>query len=490
MISKIYKNNFRPESIAIQFKGEEITYKELDNKVDLYAKYFSSIGIKKGDRVAISSINCPEFIYSYLGVTQLGAVIVPINVMLTIEEIGYIIKNSESIAMIVHPYILEKAKISPEFIKGALGINVIVLGDNLESQFSSVSDISYDESSDENEISTFIYTSGTTGKPKAAMLTNKNLLANCIQSFNTMKYYPEDNVLCVLPMFHSFAFTVCVLYTLYCGSTVVILESFQPKEVVETLLGSKISVFVGVPTMYVVLIEAAKAHISFPNMRVAISGGSSLPEAIYEQCKKALNLPIIEGYGLSEASPIVTFNPYEGVQKVGSIGLPLWGIQCKIVDDSGKEVPSGEVGELIIKGDNVMVGYYNDEEKTKNTLKDGWLYTGDMAKQDQDGYYFIVDRKKELIIISGFNVYPREVEEVIYSYPKVKEAAVIGVKNESRGEYVKAFVVLKEGEVCSSKDLLHYLRERLANYKIPRKIEFVQDLPKNATGKIMKRLLK
>lgn len=490
MIGNIYKNNYNPDNTAFIFKDEKTTYSELDLKVQKYATYFTSIGIKKYDKVALSSINCPEFIFAYLAIVRIGAIIVPVNIMLTVEEIAYILKNSESKAMVIHPLILQKAKISKEQIEGALGINVLVMDESLHIAVDSITAMNFEEVNDENLISTYIYTSGTTGKPKAAMLTHNNILANCIQSFNTMKYFDEDNVLCVLPMFHSFAFTVCVLYSLYCGSTIVILESFQPKEVVETLIKTQISVFVGVPTMYMVLLEAAKAHVSFPNLRVAICGGSSLPVAVFEQVRQSLKLPIIEGYGLSEASPIVTFNPYDGVQKAGSIGLPLWGIQCKVVDDGDKEVSQGDVGELIVHGDNVMVGYYNEPEKTNSALKDGWLYTGDMARQDQDGYYYIVDRKKDMIIISGFNVYPREVEEVLYAYPKIKECAVVGVKNDIRGEFVKAFIVLKQGEECSQKEIIQYLRQHVATYKIPRKVEFLDDLPKNNTGKIMKRLLK
>lgn len=490
MVGNVYENKFNPQAVAIRFRNSSITYSELSTNVEKYASYFSSIKIAKGDKIALCSINCPEFIYSYLGVTKLGAIIVPINIMLTLDEMSYIIKNSESKAIIVHPLILQKAKITKETIQGALGIDVYVLDDDFIDNINTITNPSFEEVNDESLISTFIYTSGTTGKPKAAMLSHHNLLSNCIQSYSNLAYFEDDNIICVLPMFHSFAFTVCVLYPLYCGSTIVILESFQPKEVIETLLKEQITIFVGVPAMYIVLLEAAKSHIAFPKLRVAICGGSSLPAKVFEQAKQSLKFPIIEGYGLSEASPIVTFNPYNGIQKEGSIGLPLLGIECKVVDENGKEVPIGEVGELIVKGNNVMAGYYHDDEKTADALKDGWLYTEDLAKQDSDGYYYIVDRKKDMIIISGFNVYPKEVEEVIYSYPKVKEAAVIGVENESRGEYVKAFVVLKAGEECTQKELVQYLRQHLASYKIPRKVDFIENLPKNETGKILKRLLK
>jgi long-chain acyl-CoA synthetase len=242
--------------------------------------------------------------------------------------------------------------------------------------------------------------------------------------------------------------------------------------------------------MYVVLLEAGKNNITFPELRLAISGGAALPVEIFRQSKEILKLPIVEGYGLTEASPAVCFNPLDGVQKEGSIGLPLPYVECKIIDENDRELPVGEVGELAARGENVMLGYFKQEEETKKTLQNGWLHTGDLAKKDEDGYIFVVDRKKDMVIVGGLNVYPREVEEVIYQHSKVKEAAVIGLVEKLRGEYVKAFVVLKDGEECTSKELLRYMKLRLASYKIPREIDFVPDLPKNSTGKILKRILR
>jgi long-chain acyl-CoA synthetase len=291
-------------------------------------------------------------------------------------------------------------------------------------------------------------------------------------------------------MFHVFAFTACVLMPLWSGATVTILESFQPKEVIDVLLNGEISIFMGVPAMYVVLLEAGKRNIAFPKLRLAVSGGAALPVEIYRQAREIMKLPVVEGYGLTEASPAVSFNPPFGVQKEGSIGLPIPNVECRIVDENDKELPPGEVGELAVRGENVMQGYYNQPEETEKALLNGWLHTGDLAKMDEEGYIYIVDRKKDMVIVAGLNVYPREVEEVIYQYPKVKEAAVIGIDDKLRGEYVKAFVVLKEGEECTSKELLRFMKEKLAAYKLPRFIEFIPSLPKNGAGKIMKRILK
>lgn len=490
MVGTIYKNVFRPEATAIKFKDSTVTYRQLDENVTGYANFLKKLGLKAGERVILSCTNSPEFIYSYFGVVRNGGIIVPINLLLTMEEIAYLIKDSEAKYMIIHPIILQKAKITKETIQNALNIEVIVLDEQLKQSVLELSEIEFEDFSDQQGISTFLYTSGTTGKQKAAMLTHKNLVFNAEQCRLGLKGVPEDNYMCVLPMFHVFAFTACVLMPLWAGASITVLESFQPKEVVESLLRDKITVFMGVPAMYVVLLEAGKNSSGFPDLRLAVSGGAALPVEIFRQAKDILRLPIVEGYGLTEASPAVCFNPLDGVQKEGSIGLPLPYQQCKIVDDNNAELSVNQVGELAVWGDNVMQGYFKQEEETRRALVDGWLLTGDMAKKDEDGYIYIVDRKKDMVIVGGLNVYPREIEEIIYQYSKVKEAAVIGLDDKLRGEYVKAFVVLKDGETCSSKELLRYMKERLAVYKLPREIEFVAFLPKNSTGKIMKRWLK
>ena len=490
MVGSIYRNNFRPDGIALRHKGNSISYQQLDDTVKRYAGFFRRMGVKQGDRVVLSCLNSPEFIYSYLGTVRLGAVIVPINFMLTMEEIAYIIKDSGAKVMIIHPFILQKAKLTKEVIKKALGLDVIILDEEFQKEVMSISEEAFGAFHDENAISTFLYTSGTTGKQKAAMLTHRNLLVNAEQCRIALRGQPDDNYLCVLPMFHVFGFTACILLPLWTGATITIMEMFQPKEVIETLVKENITVFMGVPSMYAVLIEAGKNNITFPSLRLAVSGGAALPVEVFRQVKAILKLPIVEGYGLTEASPAVSFNPLDGVQKEGSIGLPLPNVDCRIFNDRDEEVPAGEVGELVVRGENVMLGYYNQEDKTKEALMNGWLHTGDLAKKDDEGYIYIVDRKKDMVIVGGLNVYPREVEEVIYQYPKVKEAAVIGINDSLRGEYVKAVVALKEGMTCSSRELLKFLKEKLANYKLPREIDFVDALPKNSTGKILKRLLK
>ena len=490
MVGNIYKNKFNANSIAIKFKKNNITYAQLDKTVNQYSNLLLNMGVKAGERALLSCPNSPEFIYSYLSVVKNAGIIVPINLQLTMSEISYFIKDSEANFMIIHPAIIQNMKHTEESLQELLGIKIIVLDEAFQRAVSEISPESIDDFSDENAVSTFLYTSGTTGKQKAAMLTHKNLVTNAEQSRMAFQGTANDNYMCVLPMFHVFGFTTCVLNPLWSGATVTIIEKFLPKEVIESLLNDDITVFMGVPTMYVLLLEACKNNITFPKLRLAVSGGAALPVEILRQAKEILKLPIVEGYGLTEASPVVSFNPLDGIKKEGSIGLPLTNVECKIVDDNDIELVAGEVGELIVKGENVMLGYYNKENETKEALKDGWLHTGDLAKIDSEGYIFIVDRKKDLIVAGGLNVYPREVEEIIYQYPKVKEAAVVGIADKLRGEQVKAFIVLKDGVECTSKEISEFLRGHLAGYKVPRKIEFISELPKNSSGKILKRMLK
>ena len=490
MVGDIYKTHFNADKTALNYKGDKITYGQLDQQVLAYAYYLKQAGVKEGDKVVLSCINSPEFLYSYFGTVKNGGIIVPINLMLTMEEIIFIVRDSEAKFMIMHPVILQKAKLTKETIEKTLGVTLIILDEEFNCGLSGISTDGLENFFEEDAISTFLYTSGTTGKQKAAMLTHKNLVVNSEQCYVGLQARPDDIYMCVLPMFHVFAFTACILMPLWSGATVSILEAFQPKEVIDTLLKDEITIFMGVPSMYVVLLEAGKKNIAFPKLRMAISGGAALPVEIYRQGRDIMKLPIVEGYGLTEASPAVSFNPPDGVQKEGSIGLPLPDVECMIIDEEDRELTAGEVGELAVRGENVMLGYYNQLDETVKALRGGWLHTGDLAKKDEEGYIYIVDRKKDMVIVAGLNVYPREVEEVIYQYPKVKEAAVIGMADKLRGEYVKAFIVLKEGEECHSKELLRFMREKLAPYKLPRHIEFVESLPKNSTGKIMKRILK
>ena len=489
-VGSIYKNNYQPDKTAIFFKDTVISFRELDDQVLAYANLLKSKGIVKGDKVIMNTLNSPEFLYTYLGTVRNGAVIVPVNPSFTLPEMKMIASDSDAKMLVIHEGVMMKLGMERAALASELGVDVLVLDADFRAEVAAAAREDYDLVTDENEVSTFLYTSGTTGLPKAAMLTHRNLVSNTWQCTVGVGTLPEDIFMCVLPMFHVFAFTACILMPLFLGATVDIVETFAPKVVINNLLEREISIFMGVPAMYMLLIEAGKKNVRFPKLRRAVSGGAALPVEVYFQAKDSINLPIIEGYGLTEASPGSAFNPYDGVQKPGSIGLPLIDIDAKIVDPDGKVLPAGEVGELILRGPNVMLGYYKRPEETAEALKDGWLHTGDLAKMDEEGYIYIVDRIKDLVIVAGLNVYPREIEEVLYQCPKIKDAAVIGVKNKLRGEAVVAYVVLKDGESADKKEIHQWMEERLAVYKIPKQIVFKEDLPRNNTGKILKRVLK
>ncbi|ODA39308.1 long-chain fatty acid--CoA ligase [Desulfosporosinus sp. BG] len=490
MLGNIYQKAYKANSIALKFKRNNITYEQLDKTVNQYSSYLLTLGVKAQERVLLCCPNSPEFIYSYLSVVKNAGIVVPINLQLTMEEILNFIIDSEAAFMILHPAIIQKMNHTTESIQDLLGIKVIVLDEEFQRSITESSLELVEDFWNENAVATFLYTSGTTGKQKAAMLSHKNLVTNAEQCRLAFQGTETDNYMCVLPMFHVFAFTTCVLNPLLSGATVTILEKFKPKEVIESLLNDEITVFMGVPTIYIVLLEACKNNVTFSKLRLAVSGGAALPVEVLRQAKDILKLPVVEGYGLTEASPVVCFNPLDGVKKEGSIGRPIAFVECKIVDENDIELAVGDVGELVVQGENVMLGYFKQEKETKETLKNGWLHTGDLAKKDKDGYVFIVDRKKDMVIAGGLNVYPREVEEAIYQYAKVKETAVVGIDDKLRGEYVKAFIVLKDGKECTAKEITSYLKEHIAGYKLPREIEFISELPKNSAGKILKRMLK
>ena len=489
-VGQMYKNKYNPDKTAIIFNNEKITYAQLDDRVRAFANFLKAQGVTKGDKVMLDTGNSPEFVYAYFGTVRNAAVIVPVNPMLTPTELVYIAKDSEAEYLLIKEEIMVKMGHTEASLSSHLGLKVFALNAALMEKVMTAPRDDFDFITDDRDISTFLYTSGTTGHPKAAMLTHFNLVANAWQNAVALETVTDDIFMCVLPMFHVFAYTAAVIMPLFIGATVVILEAFQPKTVISSLIENNITVFLGVPAMYMIFIEAGKNNIYFPKLRLAISGGAPLPLDIYYKAGEIAHLPIIEGYGLTEASPSSAFNPPSGVHKPGSIGLALVEVDAIIGGENDEELPTGEVGELLLRGPNVMKGYYNKPDETAETLRNGWLHTGDLAKMDEDRYIFIVDRKKDMIIVSGLNVYPREIEEVLYEHPKVRDAAVIGEPDKLRGESATAYIVLKEGESAYHKEILRWLKERLAVYKVPRRIEFVDELPRNSSGKIIKRMLR
>jgi len=485
-VDKLHLANSRPEDVAISYHSTKITYAEMESAVQKYAGYFRTLGVNRGAKVALLCTNSPEFIFSYWGISRAQGVVVPINLMFTPEEIGYVLHNSGAEILVVHPLVAQK--FASQSLTG-LGVKQVIILDEHTKELINAAEPFLGEEGGENELAAILYTSGTTGKPKGAMLTHRNLMSNLISLVRSTVVTRYDNFLCVLPMFHSFAWTVCVLLPLYCGGKTVVLDAFHPNQTIDTIVNERITFLLAVPPMFGVLLRKAKPG-QFKHVYVAVSGGAPLPKEIYYAFSKKFPINFIEGYGLTEAGPVVSINPVAGIKKAGSIGKALPDIEVMVADEEGKEVPRGEVGEILVKGDNVMLGYYKDEQATSEAFVNGWLKTGDMAFMDEDGYLFIVDRKKDLIIVSGFNVYPREIEDLLYSHPKVEEAAVVGVKDETRGEAPKAFIVLKEGEQMDKKEVLEFLKPQLAQYKLPREIVFTDSLPKNATGKILKKVLR
>ena len=336
-----------------------------------------------------------------------------------------------------------------------------------------------------------IYTSGTTGQPKGAVLSHRNLLANARSCRELIGVSSDDTFLAVLPLFHSFGATVCMILPLLAGAEIVLQTAFAPLPVLETLEKHQVTIFAGVPAMFAVLTKCRTSReYDLRSLRACVSGGAPLPLQVLSGFQERYGAVLVEGYGPTEGSPVVSANPPNGVQKPGSVGPPILGVEVRIVDDAGQDLPTGEVGEIIVAGDNVMQGYWQDATATAEAIKDGWLYTGDLGKLDTDGYLYIVDRKKDMIIVGGTNVYPREVEDVIALMPQVAEVAVVGRPDPVRGERVRAVIVPAEGIELSAEQVISHCRQHLAPFKVPRIVEFRESLPKSALGKVLKRELR
>lgn len=467
---------------------QQVTYRQLQLEYINYRNYFYSQGIRPGQNVGLLSRNSAEYVYCYMALISLGAVVVPLNFQLTGREIAYIVKDSRMSRLVT----MEPLNIAAELVQcdHETAVTQLVIPE-FSAQISRhpCPEASVDILSDADSPCAIIYTSGTTGNPKGAILSHNNLLSN-VQAFGAAlpPATTVDNVLCVLPMYHCFAWTCAVLYPLSIGASITVLDSFNPKETLAAIQENNVTIMFGVPPMYNYLSRLGDAA-SLSGVRIFVSGGAALPQKVAQQFQQKVGQPILEGYGLSEASPVVALNPALK-PKYCSIGQALPGLEIKIAGPRGEFLPPGEVGELIVQGPSVMQGYLNLPLETSRALRNGWLHTGDMAYQDIDGYFFIVDRLKDMIIINGENVYPREIEELLYAFPGIVEAAVIGRADELRGESVCAYVTMEEGTPFDRKAIRDYLQPLLAAYKLPRDIVQLDALPKNKTGKIMKRLLR
>ena len=491
------------DHVAFVQPGEvSLTYKVFNQKANQLANFLLHKGLKKGDKIAILLQNCLEFIISYFAIVKIGAVVLPLNNMLTFEELDFILKDAKTVALITSETFKETAD---ELMTRVDSLKLQLKVENFESECFQPARVSSSGADGENlscscqeeDVATLIYTSGTTGSPKGVMLTHKNLISNAQACLKKIMVTPKDNFSCLLLLYHSFTITTCVLVPLYAGATSVIIKSLKNfKEVFKQLLKSKVTVLIAIPSIYRILVEAKTPSFltAFPSrlflnpIRLCVSGGEALPLEVMKKFEAKFHIPLIEGYGLTEASPVVTLSPIKK-KKLGSVGKALEGVEIKIINEQDQEVSIGEIGEVLVKGSSVMKGYYDKPEETRTAIKNGWLYTGDLGKLDKEGFLYIVDRKKDLIVMKGLNIYPKEVEDALYTHTKIKEAAVVGKKLEDGGEVPIAYIVLQEGENITQEEIHKYLQHFLAHYKIPRRIEFRKELPKTPTGKILKRFL-
>ena len=491
IISKTANN--KKEKTAAVLDDRKITYGELEKESNQLAHGLIDLDIKPSDMVSIMLPNSLEFLTTYLGVIKSGATMVPLNISFKAPAIEYILNNSEARVVITSEKFLPLIKeCNLDFLE-----NIILVDGDKSDDYILLSDLKDQkitlpqlENIDQEFTAACLYTSGTTGQPKGAMLTHHNLIFDTQKTIEHLKVDDSDRYICVLPMFHAFAETVCMLMPLFLGAEIVIVDKFLPEKVLRTIQEKNVTFFAGVPTMYSALLNVKnRAEFDLSHLNLCISGGAAMPQQTMEDFEKTFNVKILEGNGPTETSPVAYVNPVDGERKSGSVGLPIPETEVKIVDEVDNELPLGEIGEITVRGEHVMKGYFKMPEATEKTLRGGWLHTGDLGKMDQDGYVYIVDRKKDMINVGGMNVYPREIEEQLYKHPKVKEAAVVATKDELRGEIPKAVIVLKDGESATEREIQKYCMQYFANYKIPKLVDFIDQLPKNATGKIDKKSL-
>ncbi len=480
-----------PDRILMYHKDMTKTYHEMDEVSNRVGNGFLSLGVKKGDRVTLLIPNRPEFIYAWFGLMKIGAVMVPINVQFKPDEVKYIVNNSEAGTLVTTgafqdaitgikdtmPLLKHIVVIDPKDRAGIIPFEQIMSGSPSQP----------DVVVDEHDYASFIYTSGTTGYPKGVIDTHRNYIANAHQIAEAAEFTEKDRAMLILPLFHCNAQVVTAIAPMYAGASFVLMEGFSPKDFLPAIDKYRPSTFSGVPTVYAILNSLPDAEkYDLSSLRFVICGAAPMPVEVFTTFEKKYKAFILEGYGLSEATCASIINPLKGKRKIGSIGKPLNGQAARILDEINKEIPRGQIGEICIKGDVVMTGYYKNPQATASTVIDGWLHTGDLGYMDEEGYFYIIGRSKEMIIRGGENIYPKEIEEALYRYPKVQEAAVVGIPDPKWGEEVFGFIVPKQGMQVSAEELSVFLKEKVADYKIPKRFVVKDNLPKTATGKIQK----
>ncbi len=499
-----------PDLVAMVFFGSEINFRETHDKIDRMAAALTGLGVQKGDRIALMLPNCPQYVYAYYACMKIGAVVVQVNPLYTPAEVEYIIKDSGAKVFIGADAVFA----SFHAVRDKLQVDHVVvtrlLWTEVEGEVTWFDELLEQYAPDSKEavidpredLAVFQYTGGTTGFPKAAMLTHYNLNCNVIQIKEWIGEWIDRKFgsgveqhygIAILPFFHSYGMTCSMNVGLTLPSGQVLVPRFDIDAVLELIKQYKPALLPAVPTVYIAIANHPDADkYDIDSIEICNSGAAPMPVDMMARFEKRTGSKMLEGYGLSEASPVTHCNPLKGERKPGSIGIPYPDTDCRLVDieTGSRKVPLGEEGELIIKGPQVMKGYWNRPEETADTLRDGWLYTGDIAKMDEDGYFYIVDRKKDMVITGGYNVYPREVDEVLFEHPKVAEAVTIGLRDDYYGEVIKAYVVLREGEDASEEEIIEFCKQKLARFKVPRQVEFRDELPKSAIGKILRRVLK
>ena len=484
--------NKNTQKIALFWGERAYSYADLwDESQSIAHRLRQQFKVQPGDRVALWLKNCPQFILSFFGILRAGAVVVPLNNFLKPAEVNYILADAGADVLITDA---ELGAQFPALAAARPGLKLLQVGetasgkgkiDELQKEATKVAT----KEREGEELAVIIYTSGTTGRPKGAMLSHSNLLHNVESCRIVLQTVEHDRFAVLLPLFHSYMLTVGMLLPLLVGGSMVLIKSLHPvKNVLQEIVQRQATVLPAIPQFYRSLVNAPISG-RLP-IRLFVSGAAPLPAQILKDFEAKFHTPLIEGYGLSEASPVVTKNPLDGTRKAGSIGLPIPNVEVSIQDEQGKKLGPNEIGELCVRGGNVMQGYWRQPGETSKAMRDGWLLTGDIGYRDVEGYYYITDRKKDMLLVNGINVYPREIEEILYRFPGVKEAAVIGKPDPRRGEQPVAFVAANEGEMLDENAIQQFVRGQLADYKVPRRVVFMPALPRNATGKVLKTALR
>jgi long-chain acyl-CoA synthetase len=474
-----------PHLPAIRQGDTILSYAALDGAASRLATLLAAQGVRSGDRVALIMPNVAYFPIAYYAILRLGAVVVPMNPLLRAAEIAFAWSDSGVEVAVVFPLFAEQAQQAASTTGTKVIVTVPQEFERRLTETEPTEDVAQVSATDSAVI---LYTSGTTGQPKGADLSHANLRSNALTTIQTlMPNGPGDVLFGGLPLFHSFGQTCGLNAAMAGGACLALLPKFDAEQALRMVAEDRITIFLGVPTMYVALLGVKEPErFDTSTIKIGASGGASLPVQVLNGVQQRFGFTLLEGYGLSETSPVASFNHPDRPTKPGSVGTPIRGVEFALHDEDGNELPDGEVGEIVIRGENVMKGYWNRPEATAEAMRGGWFHTGDLATRDADGYYFIVDRKKDMIIRNGFNVYPREVEEVLYTHPAVAEAAVFGIPDQARGEEVAALVTLKDGAAATPEELRDFVAQRIAAYKYPRIIR-LGELPKGPTGKILKR---